>query len=118
MVELDHSTLLQPEPEPAVPILASHLLQLEQKQRTRFIRDGRPEQLSTDCEDVDDILGGGIERGIVMGISSESIEGRLVSHTKVVSLQSSLQSQAVVSPYAIFEAAPSLIYSTKKSHLS
>lgn len=104
MVELDHSTLPQPEPQPAVPILASHLLQLEQKQRTRFTRDGRPERLSTHCEDIDEILGGGIERGIVMGISAEGIEGRLVSQVTMlqlpswkaerageVSLQSSLQ---------------------------
>lgn len=79
MVEIDHSTLPQLEPEPAVPILASHLLQLEQKQRTKFTRDGRPERLSTHCEDIDEILGGGVERGIVMGISSEGVEGRLVS---------------------------------------
>lgn len=79
MIELDHATTLQPEPEPAVPILASHLLRIEEKQRTRFSRDGRPERLSTHCEDIDEILGGGIERGIVMGISAEGTEGRLVS---------------------------------------
>lgn len=79
MIEFDHSTPPQPEPEPAIPILASHLLRLEEKQRTRFTRDGRPERLSTHCENIDEILGGGAERGIVMGISAEGTEGRLVS---------------------------------------
>ncbi|KAE8442349.1 hypothetical protein EG329_003420 [Mollisiaceae sp. DMI_Dod_QoI] len=79
MIELDHSALPQSEPEPALPILASHLLQLEEKQRARFTGHGRRARLSTDCEDINEMLGGGIERGIVMGISGEGAEGRLIS---------------------------------------
>lgn len=64
--------------EPARPILASHLLDLEEKQRKLFINDGR--RLRTACADVDELFGGdGVERGIVLGISGEGEDGRLVS---------------------------------------
>ncbi|KAK0112968.1 hypothetical protein ONS95_014682 [Cadophora gregata] len=85
MIHIDHSLLAnatQPPPEPALPILASHLLELEEQQQQRFTRYGRPRRLSTGCKELDDVLGGGgIERGIVLGISApvEGREGRLLS---------------------------------------
>lgn len=80
MIEIDHEALNNPDPpppEPARPILASQLLELEQKQRKRFSEQGK-ERISTGCGEVDEILGGGCERGIVVGISAEGGEGRLV----------------------------------------
>jgi predicted ATP-dependent serine protease len=82
MIRIDHTALNSPEPpppEPAKPILASQLLELEKKQRKRFTEQGRDERISTGCSEVDEILGGGCERGIVVGISAEGGEGRLVS---------------------------------------
>jgi len=82
MIELDHTALNSPDPpppEPAKPILASQLLELEKKQRKRFTGKGRDERISTGCREIDGILGGGCERGIVVGISAEGGEGRLVS---------------------------------------
>lgn len=37
--------------------------------------------MSTGCREVDELLGGGVERGVVLGVSSglEGSEGRLVS---------------------------------------
>jgi hypothetical protein len=68
----------QPAPEPAQPILASSLLDLEERQRRRFAGGGA--RISTACAEVDEsVLGGGLERGIVLGISAEGEEGRLVS---------------------------------------
>lgn len=66
-------------PDPAQPILASSLLDLEERQRTRFAGSG--ERISTACGAVDEfVLGGaGLERGVVLGISGEVPEGRLVS---------------------------------------
>jgi hypothetical protein len=77
MPEVDHT--VTPPLEPAKPILSSQLLELELKQRQRF--SGRGERISTGCKEIDDyVLGGdGLERGIVVGISGESSEGRLVS---------------------------------------
>lgn len=65
--------------DPAQPILASSLLDLEERQRRRFA--GKGERVSTGCTAVDESVlgGGGLERGIVVGISSENLEGRLVS---------------------------------------
>jgi hypothetical protein len=81
MIEVDHTDLsnLEPlDPDPAKPILASQLLDLEKKQRKRFTAQGRPEKISTGCGEIDEILGKGCERGIVIGVSAESGEGRLV----------------------------------------
>jgi RecA/RadA recombinase len=81
MIEIDHATLNNPEPaspEAAKPILASQLLELEKKQRKRFTKRGGDERISTGCGEIDEILGGGCERGIVVGISAEGGEGRLV----------------------------------------
>ena len=76
MIEIDHTAV--PPPEPATPILASNLLALEEKQRERF--SGRGEKIGTGCGEIDDyMLRGGFERGIVVGISTEAGEGRLVS---------------------------------------
>jgi hypothetical protein len=73
------STIKDPSlPEPAKPILASQLLELEKKHRKRFTKQGRDERISTECGEIDEILGGGFERGIVVGISAEGGEGRLV----------------------------------------
>jgi len=78
MIEIDPT--IAPEPKPATPILASQLLELEEKQRTRFTRDGKSERLGTACAEIDELLGGeGVERGIVVGISADGGEGRLVS---------------------------------------
>lgn len=65
--------------EPAEPMLASSLLDAEERQRRRF--SGNGERLSTGCTLVDEAVlgGGGLERGIVLGISAEDMEGRLVS---------------------------------------
>jgi hypothetical protein len=65
--------------EPAEPMLASSLLDAEERQRRRFA--GKGERLSTGCTIVDDAVlgGGGLERGIVLGISADDLEGRLVS---------------------------------------
>ncbi|KAI9056025.1 hypothetical protein LZ554_000957 [Drepanopeziza brunnea f. sp. 'monogermtubi'] len=84
MIHIDHKFLSNrppPPPEPAVPILASHLLELEEKQHQRFDRNGGSGRLSTGCRDIDEVLGGGIERGVVLGLSSnvEGFEGRLLS---------------------------------------
>ncbi|KAF8848676.1 hypothetical protein BDZ45DRAFT_635456, partial [Acephala macrosclerotiorum] len=90
---------IEPEQEPATPMLASTLLELEEKQRTRFTRHGRPERLSSGCEEVDEILGGGVERGIVMGISAEGTEGRMISlHLLTSILLSHLSAHASHSP--------------------
>lgn len=76
MIKIDHTAL--PPPEPAIPILASHLLTIEEKQRTRFLSRG--ERIRTGCGEIDDyMLGGGCERGIVAGISAEAGKSRLVS---------------------------------------
>jgi hypothetical protein len=81
MIEIDHTVVNNPDPpppEPAKPILASQLLELERKQRKRFTGQGRDERISTGCGEINEILGGGCERGIVVGISAEGGEGRLV----------------------------------------
>jgi predicted ATP-dependent serine protease len=81
MIEIDHTALSksdQPPLEPAKPILASQLLELEKKQRKRFTEQGKIERISTGCGEIDEILGGGCERGIVVGISAEGGEGQLV----------------------------------------
>jgi predicted ATP-dependent serine protease len=81
MTEIGHIALNNPDPpppEPAKPILASQLLELERKQRRRFTEQGRDEKISAGCSEIDEILGGGCERGIVVGISAEGGEGRLV----------------------------------------
>jgi RecA/RadA recombinase len=81
MIEIDHAALKNPEaapPEPAKPILASQLLELEKKQKKRFTERGGDERISTGCSEIDEILGGGCERGIVVGISAEGDEGQLV----------------------------------------
>lgn len=88
MIHVDHSLLPNPieppnppPPEPAIPILASHLLDLEENQRERFSRHVGAERLSTGCREVDGVLGGGVERGMILGLSSglDGSEGRLVS---------------------------------------
>ena len=81
MTEKDHATPASPSPEPeaATPILASQLLGLEEKQRKKFSADGNAQRVKTGCEEVDEILGGGVERGIVVGISAEGNEGGIVS---------------------------------------
>ncbi len=76
MIGIDHTDRVPP--EPAKPILASALLDLEMEQRRRFVRHGAPERIRTGCGGVDEILGGGFERGIVVGISAEGGEGSLV----------------------------------------
>jgi hypothetical protein len=65
--------------EPARPILASQLLDLEEKQRRRFCEKGSDGRVKTGCGEIDDMLGGGFERGIVVGLSAEGNEERLVS---------------------------------------
>lgn len=78
MIEVNHNS--EPEPEAAKPILASHLLDIEEKQRKRFAEFG--EYICTGCAEIDGyVLRGGLERGIVVGISGEGKEGRLVSWT-------------------------------------
>jgi len=73
-------TIREEELQPAKPILASHLLDLEELQRQKFTSNGRPERLSSGCTEIDGLLGGeGVERGIVVGISSDGGDGRLVS---------------------------------------
>lgn len=82
MIEIDHAALNNPDPpppEPAKPILASQLLELEKKHRKRFTEQGRDERILTGCGEIDEILGGGFERGIVVGISADGGEGRLIS---------------------------------------
>jgi hypothetical protein len=81
MMEIDYALLdrTDPPPEPARPILASHLLDLEERQRRQFNKGGGSERLKSGCEDIDELLGGGFERGILVGISAGGIEGRLVS---------------------------------------
>ena len=66
-----------PPPDPAIPILASDLLAIEEKQRQRF--SARGDRIRTGCAEIDDyMLRGGLERGVVVGISAEAGEGRLV----------------------------------------
>lgn len=80
MSEKDPSLLNGDEqpPEPARPILASYLLELEEKQRRRFPEDGKGDKVKTWCGEIDELLGGGFERGILAGISADGSEGRLV----------------------------------------
>jgi hypothetical protein len=81
MIEIDHTAVNNPDPplpEPAKPILASQLLELEKDQRKRFTEGGRNERISSGCSEIDEILGGGCERGIVVGLSAEGSEGRFV----------------------------------------
>lgn len=80
MIEIDHSLLNRAEQpsEPARPILASHLLELEEKQRKRFSEKAKFDRVKTKCGEVDELLGGGFERGILAGISADGSEGRLV----------------------------------------
>ncbi|KAG0651375.1 hypothetical protein D0Z07_1636 [Hyphodiscus hymeniophilus] len=76
MIEIDHTAV--PLPEPATPVLASYLLNIEEKQRTRF--SARGDKIRSGCNEIDDhMLGGGFERGILVGISAEAGEGRLIS---------------------------------------
>lgn len=76
MVEINHNS--EPEPVAAKPILASYLLDIEEKQRKRFAKFG--ETIRTGCSEIDEyVLRGGLERGIIVGISGEGKEGRLVS---------------------------------------
>ena len=61
-----------------MPILASDLLAIEEKQRKKF--SARGDRIRTGCGEIDDyILGEGCERGIVVGISAEARESRMVS---------------------------------------
>ncbi|PBP22400.1 hypothetical protein BUE80_DR006775 [Diplocarpon rosae] len=90
MIHFDHSlphTLPPSSPESAMPILASHLLELEETQRRNFTGNGGEERLSTGCKDIDEVLGGGVERGVMLGVSSnvEGFEGRLLSLNLVAS---------------------------------
>jgi predicted ATP-dependent serine protease len=81
MIEIDHTTRNnsdQPALEPAKPILANQLLELEKKQRKRFTENGRNERISTGCSEIDEVIGGGFERGTMVGMSAEGGEGRLV----------------------------------------
>lgn len=64
--------------EPARPILGSHLLELEEKQRNRFANSEPGQRVKTGCTEIDDLLGGGFERGILVGISADGAIGRLV----------------------------------------
>jgi hypothetical protein len=86
MVEIYHAALVSPppEPEPARPILASQLLDLEEKQRRRFCENGSKGRVKTGSGEIDEVLGGGFERGIVVGLSAEGNEGRLVSDTSLL----------------------------------
>lgn len=55
-------------PRPALPILASSLLAAEERRGTAFsIECG--ERVSTRCGQLDELLGGGFERGTVVGLS-------------------------------------------------
>jgi hypothetical protein len=88
MIEIDDNLKPEPpEPEPAKPILASSLLELEEKQRTRF--SGNGERIKTGCTEIDGLFDGekrgGIERGIIFGISADGGDGRLVSESFVCS---------------------------------
>jgi hypothetical protein len=77
----------QADREAAQPISASSLLHLEEKQRGRFT--SKEERISTGCLEVDESVlgGGGLDRGIVLGISAEGGEGRLVSESALYSCQ-------------------------------
>ena len=74
MSETDHN-----QTQPALPILGSVLLQNELKARRRFASHG--ERICTGCAEIDDhvLVGGGFERGIVVGINGIDEAGRLVS---------------------------------------
>ncbi|RDW80183.1 hypothetical protein BP6252_04821 [Coleophoma cylindrospora] len=83
----------EPAPEPATAITADKLLELERAQRRRFLKRGDGEELKarTGLKELDDyVLGGGVDRGVVLGISAGSgsggsagedgtVEGRLIS---------------------------------------
>lgn len=84
MIELDHSTLnAAPPPEPAKPMTADLLLNLEIQQRRRFAGPNQEKlRVSTGCEILDELFDGGdatggrgMERGIVVGVSAEGREG-------------------------------------------
>ncbi|PBP26448.1 hypothetical protein BUE80_DR002686 [Diplocarpon rosae] len=90
MIYLDRSlphTLPPSSPESAMPMLASHLLELEEEQRRKFTGEGGEERLRTGCKDIDEMLGGGVERGVMLGVSSnvKGCEGRLLSLNLVAS---------------------------------
>jgi hypothetical protein len=75
-------------PQPAQPILASSLLEAEEKQRRRF--SGWGERVRTGCAEIDEYVlgdarrGGGFERGIVLGISAGDADGRLVRGSSLI----------------------------------
>ncbi|RDW92568.1 hypothetical protein BP5796_01962 [Coleophoma crateriformis] len=83
----------EPAPEPATALAADKLLELERAQRRRFSKRGDGEELKarTGLKELDDyVLGGGVDRGVVLGISAGSgsggsagedgtVEGRLIS---------------------------------------
>lgn len=80
MAGIDHTAA--PVPEPAKPILAVHLLEIEEKQRKRFSERGN--RIKTGCTEIDGyVLGGGFERGITVGISGDGSDGRLVGDDSV-----------------------------------
>ena len=54
---------------------AERLLAVEMEQRERFSEFG--ERIMTGCEEIDEVvLGGGLERGVVVGLSADASEGQ------------------------------------------
>ncbi|RFU32635.1 hypothetical protein B7463_g3702, partial [Scytalidium lignicola] len=88
-------------PLPLEPILASHLLELEIRNRDKFVRNEAVERLATGCEGIDEYVlgGGGVERGVVIGVSA-GVEDECGDAGRLISLHllaSMLLSQPILS---------------------
>ncbi|POS85935.1 hypothetical protein EPUL_004091 [Erysiphe pulchra] len=59
------------------PIQGSHLISLEEKYRKKNVRDDTETIVNSGCLAIDNLLGGGLERGNIIGLSCEGIEGRI-----------------------------------------
>ncbi|KAI9644369.1 hypothetical protein NHQ30_007726 [Ciborinia camelliae] len=101
MIERDNTAQAEASysPEPAQPITADRLLELEERQRARFGgKNGGLARLKVGCPEIDDYvlcgckdkLNGGFERGIVVGLSTadgdESLGSRLISLNLIASV--------------------------------
>lgn len=82
MVEIVHPAVTVP--QPALPILASALLDAHERKRQIFVAESG-EKIKTGYADLDEhVLQGGFERGVVVGISQTdeygSTDGQMVKY--------------------------------------
>ncbi|RKF62669.1 hypothetical protein OnM2_031029 [Erysiphe neolycopersici] len=68
------------------PIQGNYLLSLEETYAKKNLRDKTERIVNSGCLAIDDLLGGGLERGNVIGLSCEGIEGRIFSFNLLSSI--------------------------------